>query len=204
MRKTMFATASAFALMLGTAALADQTAAPGAAQTDPLATQHQAQSGADQTGATTLPGADAQQQAQTGTTGMPGASGDHGFGEGRSYSELSDDDREGLNFASDNGDFDADELMGATVVNDEGEEIGTIEDLVVSDDDSVERVVIKASGEAAGDQEQFFVVELRQLERGEGDSSDEFTLSGASAGSDAFLGQSTYEKQDGRWSPAPL
>ena len=178
MRKTMMATASAFALVLGTAALASE---------------------ADQTGAAGATGDTLQQQtgttaAQTGTTGMPGMGGE-------SYADLDDDEREGVSFSAMHGDWEADDIIGASVVDSDGEEIGEVEDLLVGENESIERAVIKVSDD---DEERFVVVRLDELERAEGDDSEELTLNRTAIDGDYFMGESSFEKEDGRWEPSAL
>jgi sporulation protein YlmC with PRC-barrel domain len=175
MRKTMMATASAFALVLGAAALA-----PAAAQTSSSDTLQ------PQTGTT----------GTTGTTGMAGTTGMPDMG-GDSYADLDDDEREGISFSSAQDDWEADDVIGASVVDSDGEEIGEIEDLIVTDDETIERAVIKVSGD--DDEERFHVVRLDELERAEGDDSDELTLNRTAVDGDYFVGESSFEKEDGKW-----
>ena len=185
MRKTMMATASAFALALAlsTAALASDANQTGAAGTTGDTLQQQTGTTAAQTGA-------------TGTTGMPNLGGE-------SYAELDDDEREGISFSSAQDDWEADDLIGAAVVDDDGDEIGEVEDLIVGEDETIERAVIKVSG-SDDDEERFVVVRLDELERAEGDDSEELTLNRTAVDGDYFMGESSFEKEDGRWEPSPL
>lgn len=178
------ATASVFALALSTAAMAAGTDQTGAAAGDTL--EQQTGATAAQTGT-----ADA-----TGTTGMPEMGGE-------SYAELDDDDREGISFAAAQDDWDADDVIGASVVDDEGEEIGTIEDLLVSENDTIERAVISVRGDD-DDEERFVVVRLDELQRAEGDDAEELTLVRMAVDGDYFMGESSFEKEDGRWEPSSL
>jgi sporulation protein YlmC with PRC-barrel domain len=188
MRKTMMATASAFALVLGAAALA-----PAAAQTSSSDTL-QPQTGT--TGTTGTTGAQTGTTGTTGTTGMAGTTGMPDMG-GDSYADLDDDEREGISFSSAQDDWEADDVIGASVVDSDGEEIGEIEDLIVTDDETIERAVIKVSGD--DDEERFHVVRLDELERAEGDDSDELTLNRTAVDGDYFVGESSFEKEDGKW-----
>lgn len=89
------------------------------------------------------------------------------------------------------GGFEADELMDKRVVDSDGEEIGTIADLLVGEGDRVERVLI----ELEGDEERRVAVRLDDLQRAEGDV-DELVLSR----SKDELGEMTaYEREDDRW-----
>jgi sporulation protein YlmC with PRC-barrel domain len=181
MRKTMMATASAFALVLGTAALASEAGQAGAAGATGDTLQQQ------QTGTTA---------AQAGTTGMPGMGGE-------SYADLDDDERDGISFAAAQEDWEADDIIGAKVVDSDGEEIGEVEDLIVGEGDTIERAVIKVSGSDDAE-ERFVVVRLDELQRAEGDEADELTLDRTAIDGDYFLGESSFEKDDGRWEPSPL
>ncbi len=182
MRRTLMATASAFALALSTAAFA----------ADPAQTTTGTTGGAmqQQTGAT------AAQTGATGTTGMPEMG-------GQSYAELGDDEREGISFSAAHGDWEADDVIGATVVDGEGEEIGEVEDLLVGDNDTIERAVIKVS-RGDDDEERFVAVRLDELQRAEGDEAEELTLNRAAVDGDYFLGESSLEKEDDRWEPSSL
>jgi hypothetical protein len=180
MRKTMMATASAFALALSTAAFAAGTDQTGAAAGDTLE---------QQTGAT------AAQTDATGTTGMPEMGGE-------SYADLDDDDREGISFTTAQGDWEADDVIGATVVDSDGEEIGTVEDLLVGEGNTIDRAVISVSGDDA--EERFVVVRLDELQRAEGDDAEELTLVRTAMDGDYFMGESSFEKEDGRWEPSSL
>lgn len=193
MRKTMMATASALALVLGTAAFADQ--ATDATQQEELHLQEGA--GAEMEGGATGAG---------GTTADGGATAADSFGVGgmggQSYADFGDEDREGVTFADTAGDWDADELIGTTVVDAEGEEIGEIEDLIVGDDQSIDRAVIRVSSEDG--EERFVTVSLQELQRAEGDAGEELTLDRQAIEGDYFGGDSSFEKQDGRWEPSAL
>lgn len=183
MRNTMMATASAFALALSTAALASDANQTDAAGTTGDTLQQQTGTTAAQTGA-------------TGTTGMPEMGGE-------SYAELGDDEKEDVTFSSAQDDWEADDVIGASIVDDDGEEIGEVEDLLVGEDDTIERAVIKVSG--SGDNEdRFVVVRLDELERAEGDDAEELTLDRTAIDGDYFTGESSFEKEDGRWEPSPL
>jgi hypothetical protein len=67
-------------------------------------------------------------------------------------------------------------VIGATVIDSDGDEIGEVEDLIVGEDDTIERAVIKVSG-SDDDEERFVVVRLNELQRAVGDDCEELTLS---------------------------
>jgi|GEM_PF-2090429 len=182
MRKKMMTTVSAFALVLGAATLV-----PAAADTSSSGTAADtmlAQSGT--TGAQTG-------GAQTGTIGMPDLGGE-------SYADLDDDEREDVSFSSAQDDWEADDTIGASVVDNDGDEIGEVEDLIVADDDTMERAVIKVSSD--DDEERFHVVRLDELQRAEGDDSEELTLNRTAIDGDYFMGEMSFEKNDGKWEEA--
>lgn len=192
MRKTMMATASAFALVLGAAALAPATAQTSSGGTAGDTLQPQSGTTGAQSGTTGTTAA----TGTTGTTDMPDMGGD-------SYADLDDDEREDISFTSAQDDWEADDVIGASVVDDDGEEIGEIEDLIVTDDETIERAVIKVSG-SDDDEERYVVVRLDELERAEGDDSEELTLNRTAIDGDYFMGESSFEKEDGRWEPSSL
>jgi len=68
---------------------------------------------------------------------------------------------------------------------------------IVGDDDTIERAVIKVSGD--DDEERHHVVRLDELERAEGDDSEELTLNRTAIDGDYFVGETSFEKNDGKW-----
>jgi sporulation protein YlmC with PRC-barrel domain len=182
MRRTLMATASAFALAMSTAAFAADPAQTATGTTGDAMQQHTGTAAA-QTGA-------------TGTTGMPEMG-------GQSYAELDDDEREGISFTAAHDDWEADDVIGATVVDSDGEEIGEVEDLLVGEDGRIERAVIKTT-RGDDDEERFVAVRLDELQRAEGDEAEELTLERSAVDGDYFLGESSLEKEDGRWEPSSL
>jgi hypothetical protein len=55
-----------------------------------------------------------------------------------------------------------------------------------------------------GGEERFVVIPLDDLQRAEGDDTDQVTLDRVAAAGDHFTAESAYEKAGGRWEPAPL
>jgi hypothetical protein len=124
---------------------------------------------------------------------------------GRSYADLDAAERGAVAFADtasywDNGE-DAEALLGTTVVDRGGRDLGEVVDLVVADDDTIDRAVLAVQD---GGEERFVVIPLGDLERAEGDDTDQVTLDRVTAAGEHFTGESAYEKTEGRWEPAPL
>jgi hypothetical protein len=124
---------------------------------------------------------------------------------GRSYADLDAAERDAVGFADTasgwrNGE-DAEALLGTTVVDRGGQTLGEVVDLVVAEDDTIDRAVLEVRD---GGEERFVVIPLDDLQRAEGDDTDQVTLDRVTAADDHFTGESAYEKTDGRWQPAPL
>jgi hypothetical protein len=124
---------------------------------------------------------------------------------GRSYADLDAAERDAVGFADTasgwrNGE-DAEALLGTTVVDRGGQTLGEVVDLVVADDDTIDRAVLEVRD---GGEERFVVIPLDDLQRAEGDDTDQVTLDRVAAAGDHFTAESAYEKAGGRWEPAPL
>ena len=187
MRTTLLAAASVVALTLGTTAWADQAASPaGDSLSSPAAGAGQQQT----TGATTGSALAAGQTHQDPAL-LP-------QGSGRGYYGMDEGMRAGLRFSSAQDDWDAADLQGATIVDSQGEVIGSVDDLFVADDDSIGHVVVRLDSAATGGQEEFVVVSLDELQRAEGDAGNEFVLSRGVGG---FHEGDYFDRQDDRWMP---
>lgn len=177
MRKIFLASISAAALTMASGAWAQQQQQPGAG-TEPLVPP----AGSPEMGAGTTVTPDA---TTGGTTGMMGA-GETGY---RSYSELGDGfDGEIA------GDFEAEEVKDAKIVDNEGNEIGEVKDLLVGDGDRVEHALVELS-EADG---QHVAIRLDELSRAEGDASDELVTSQSA---EELRAMTAYEQEGERWVP---
>ena len=81
-----------------------------------------------------------------------------GFG-GRSYADLDTAKRDAVGFADTASDWgngeDAEALLGTTVVDRGGQDLGAVVDLVVADDDTIDRAVLEVRD---GGEERFVVI----------------------------------------------
>jgi len=175
MRNTLLATAAA-TLLLGGTAWAQQSPATGGMATQPVTPQ--------------LPGT-------TGSTTMGGAS-QSGQDSYRAYSELGDHGRDSIIF---DGDWEADELRDASIVDKDGDEVGEVEDLLVGSDGRVEKILVDMS-EVTDKDDHYLPIELGDLKRSEGGESDELVLDKSSDEiKSEFDNETAFEKQDERWTP---
>lgn len=179
MKKILLASFSAAALAVGGGAWAQQSQ-PDLSQ-DPLV----------QPGAAGTIG-----QSGAGTTGtgasqaMPGTTSDMMMGnEYRSHAELGDDFDGQIS-----GDFEADEIKDAKIVNEDGDEIGEVADLLVGADDRIEHVLVELSEEDG----RRVAVGIDELRRAEGDASDELVVNKSK---DELSGMTEYEQDGDRWVP---
>jgi sporulation protein YlmC with PRC-barrel domain len=177
MTRTLLSGAAAMALLLGTASAFAET------QRDPAGTDTGAAVG-DQTpgvGGMTQNGRDSGETPIVGT-GMGGQ-------DYRAFSAL--DDQDNVMFGAG---FEKDDLEGATVVGQDGEEIGEVTELLASEDGSrVDAVLIERAG---GDK---IAVQLIDLQRAEG-AEGELVLARSAAELDQM--PRYEEREDGHWSPA--
>lgn len=182
MRKTLMATASALALLFGTAALVDDVSV--AAQE--LADTDQPIDGEDLV-------EDPTHGMGEGDDAIGGGVSTHGLEGERGYADLDAEEREKVLVEDERNGWTFDELLGASIVDGNGEAIGGIEDLIVNEDDQIRKVVLKI----AGDDEHFVLVELDELQPAEGDANDQLVFSGDLEGGD----RERVERQDERWLP---
>lgn len=142
MQRYLVATASAIAILLGTTfAMAQTKDAPSAK--DPSA---------GTSSGMTSPGAAG---SATGTsTGMSGSS----F---KSYEK----NKEAMAGASASGGHTADELLGAQIVNAQGDEIGEIEDLLIDQDNKISKAIVEVGG-FLGIGSKFVPVDIAKLKKG--------------------------------------
>jgi sporulation protein YlmC with PRC-barrel domain len=183
MRKTITATAAAVALLIGSAALtgADEATDTGRA-------------------------IDGEELADGPTHGMGegddalgGGVATHGLEGERGYLGLDDDERQAVQIDGAEDDLILLQLLGAVIVDGEGQLIGAVEDLVVDEDDRVRRVVIAltADGATGNSQEGFVIVPLGDLERSAVSAGEALVLTGDVPGDD----HQRVERQYERWRP---
>jgi sporulation protein YlmC with PRC-barrel domain len=183
MRKTITATAAAVALLIGSAALtgADEATDTGRA-------------------------IDGEELADGPTHGMGegddalgGGVATHGLEGERGYLGLDDDERQAVQIDGAEDDLILLQLLGAVIVDGEGQLIGAVEDLVVDEDDRVRRVVIAltADGATGNAQEGFVIVPLGDLERSAVSAGEALVLTGDVPGDD----HQHVERQYERWRP---
>jgi sporulation protein YlmC with PRC-barrel domain len=183
MRKTITATAAAVALLIGSAALtgADEATDTGRA-------------------------IDGEELADGPTHGMGegddalgGGVATHGLEGERGYLGLDDDERQAVQIDGAEDDLILLQLLGAVIVDGEGQLIGAVEDLVVDEDDRVRRVVIAltADGTTGNSQEGFVIVPLGDLERSAVSAGEALVLTGDVPGDD----HQRVERQYERWRP---
>jgi sporulation protein YlmC with PRC-barrel domain len=183
MRKTITATAAAVALLIGSAALtgADEATDTGRA-------------------------IDGEELAAGPTHGMGegddalgGGVATHGLEGERGYLGLDDDERQAVQIDGAEDDLILLQLLGAVIVDGEGQLIGAVEDLVVDEDDRVRRVVIAltADGATGNAQEGFVIVPLGDLERSAVSAGEALVLTGDVPGDD----HQRVERQYERWRP---
>jgi sporulation protein YlmC with PRC-barrel domain len=183
MRKTITATAAAVALLIGSAALtgADEATDTGRA-------------------------IDGEELADGPTHGMGegddalgGGVATHGLEGERGYLGLDDDERQAVQIDGAEDDLILLQLLGAVIVDGEGQLIGAVEDLVVDEDDRVRRVVIAltADGATGNAQEGFVIVPLGDLERSAVSAGEALVLTGDVPGDD----HQRVERQYERWRP---
>lgn len=215
MRKLLFLTVSSLGLAIGGAAVAQQpsTGATPGAQTPSSAQSPSLPRSQAQTPA--LPGSQTQQTVQPGVTGTQSQQGTAGRtgattpgmnrqqartaeSEGfRAYSEISGDEREKVSLS---GDWEAGDLRDATVVDADGDEVGTVEDLLVTGGNEVERVIIDIS-EVSDKDEHFVAVEIDRLEKADESGQVKLDMSRDEVESE-FGDAASFEKQDDRWTRA--
>jgi sporulation protein YlmC with PRC-barrel domain len=178
MRKVLLSTAAAVVLFMGDAALAQQTQiSPG-----------------------TMPEQPGIQGQGTGTTGQgmgTGSSGTQtsGMAASQQYQSFNEKDDFDGEIA---GDYEADELKDAKVVNNDGDEIGKIEDLAIGDNGRIERVFVDVS-DYVDEDDHYVLASLDDLKRGEGDADDdEFVLDRSK---DQLKAETAFEKSEERWQP---
>ena len=114
------------------------------------------------------------------------------------FSELGDDSRGNITF---DGDWEADELRDASIVDKDGDEVGEVEDLLVGSDDQVEKILVDMS-EVTDRDDHYLPIELGDLKRSEGGDSDELVLDKSSDEiKSEFENETAFEKQDERGTP---
>ncbi|HET6467476.1 MAG TPA: PRC-barrel domain-containing protein [Geminicoccaceae bacterium] len=137
----------------------------------------------------------AQAQASPRVAAMP-AAGEAAAGTGaelqgyRSYARLGDG--AGVTIG---GGFEADDLRQARIVDRDGEQVGQVADLLVDEQGRAEWALITPSDEP----QRHVAVRVDDLQRGEGDASDELVLD---RGRDELRGMSAYEWRGERWTPS--
>lgn len=175
MRNTLLATAAA-TLLLGGPAWTQQSPATGGTAAQPVTPQMPGTAG----------GATMDGTAQSSPDSY------------RAYSELGDDSRDNISF---DGDWEADELRDASIVDKDGDEVGEVEDLLVGSDGRVEKILVDMS-EVTDKDDHYLPVELGDLKRAEGGDSDELVLDKSSDEiKSEFENETAFEKQDERWMP---
>jgi hypothetical protein len=133
----------------------------------------------------------------------------HGMGEGddalgggvathtlegeRGYAELEGEERQAAHVDPALGDWTIEALLGAAIVNGDGEAIGGIEDLIVDEDDRIRKAVIAIDGEAAT----FVMVPIETLGRAAGDAAETLVVADALEVDD----HEPVRRQDERWLP---
>lgn len=184
MRNTLMATASAVALLFGAAALLAE--APAAAQE--LADTEQPINGEDLV-------EDPTHGMGEGDDAIGGGVSTHGLEGERGYADLDSDELQEVRIEDEQNGWTLDELLGASIVDGNGEPIGAIEDLIVNEDDQIRKIVFKIA--ADGDDAQFVLVELEEFQRAKGDAGGELVFAGDLESGD----HERVERQDERWLP---
>jgi sporulation protein YlmC with PRC-barrel domain len=184
MRKSLMATASAAVLLLGTAPLMGEAPAAAQEQTEieqPINGEALADDPAHGMG--------------EGDDAIGGGVSTHTLEGERGFASLDDDERQEVHIDREASDWTLDELIGAAIVDGDGQAIGGIEDLIVDEDDQIRKVVLEVT--ADGDDGHFVLVQLDELQRSEGDAGEELVFTGELDGGD----HERVERQDERWLP---
>jgi sporulation protein YlmC with PRC-barrel domain len=123
----------------------------------------------------------------------------HGLEGERGYLGLDDEERQAVQIDGAEGDLILLQLLGAVIVDAEGQLIGAVEDLVVDEDDRVRRVVIALTADLdSGNAEAgFVIVPLGDLERSDVSAGEALVLTGDVPGND----HQRVERQYERWRP---
>lgn len=94
------------------------------------------------------------------------------------------------------GGYEADEIMGADVVNQDGDSLGEVEDLGVDASGNVTHVLVDVS-DFLSLEDHVIALDLNELSRGEGDAADdEFVVNQSE---DQLESMTRYELEDNRW-----
>lgn len=182
MRKTLMATASAVALLFGTATLVDEARAAAEEQTDieqPIDGGALADDPAHGMG--------------EGDDAVGGGVSTHTLAGERGYASIDGEERQEAHLDPELGDWTIEALLGAATLDGRGQAIGGIADLIVDEDDRIRKVVVALDGEAGT----FVMMPIEELRRGSGDAGEELTFTGDLGSGDP----KRVERQDGRWLP---